>query len=279
MAVVSFWNNSEKETGQTLSAVAVATAMAIEHNYKILLISTGYREKTIENCFWDNSKNEDFASIVQRRQSDISSGMEGLVKILQSSRTSSNIVADYAKVVFRERLDILPSPTSKVMEQYNLISSYYAELVKIADKDYDLIIIDIDKKMKEEYKNAILALSNVIVLTIKQGKEELDRIQKLKQENELFKKNNLIFLAGKYDKYSKYNVKNMTRYLREKTAISAISYNTLFYEASMEGKVADFFLRYKSIQDSSDRNMLFMQETNNTCEKILDKIQETRMRT
>ena len=279
MAVVSFWNNSEKETGQTLSAVAVATDMAIEHNYKILLISTGYREKTIENCFWDNSKNEDFASIVQRRQSDISSGMEGLVKILQSSRTSSNIVADYAKVVFRERLDILPAPTSKVMEQYNLIASYYAELVKIADKDYDLIIIDIDKKMKEEYKNAILALSNVIVLTIKQGKEELDRIQKLKQENELFKKNNLIFLAGKYDKYSKYNVKNMTRYLREKTTISAISYNTLFYEASMEGKVADFFLRYKSIQDSSDRNMLFMQETNNTCEKILDKIQETRMRT
>ena len=48
MAVVSFWNDfNEKETGQTLAYVAVATNMAIEHNYKILLISTGFGEKTV----------------------------------------------------------------------------------------------------------------------------------------------------------------------------------------------------------------------------------------
>lgn len=40
MAIITFWSKSKKETGQTMSAVAVATSMAIEHNYKILLIST-----------------------------------------------------------------------------------------------------------------------------------------------------------------------------------------------------------------------------------------------
>ncbi len=40
MAIITFWSNTEKETGQTMSIAAVAASMAIEHNYKILLIST-----------------------------------------------------------------------------------------------------------------------------------------------------------------------------------------------------------------------------------------------
>ena len=40
MAIITFYSNSKKETAQTMSIAAVATSMAIEHNYKILLIST-----------------------------------------------------------------------------------------------------------------------------------------------------------------------------------------------------------------------------------------------
>ncbi len=40
MAIITFWSNAKKPTGQTMSIAAVATSMAIEHNYKILLIST-----------------------------------------------------------------------------------------------------------------------------------------------------------------------------------------------------------------------------------------------
>ena len=40
MAIVSFWTEDDKETGQTSTAIAVATQMAIQHNKKVLLIST-----------------------------------------------------------------------------------------------------------------------------------------------------------------------------------------------------------------------------------------------
>ena len=53
MAIISFWGNDEKETGQTLSVVAIGTEMAIDHNKKILIISTGYKDKTMEDCFWE----------------------------------------------------------------------------------------------------------------------------------------------------------------------------------------------------------------------------------
>ena len=35
MAIISFWSGEDKQSAQTLSMVAVATYMAIEHNYRI----------------------------------------------------------------------------------------------------------------------------------------------------------------------------------------------------------------------------------------------------
>ena len=54
MSIVTFWNDSREQTGKTLTAVAVATQMAIERNCKILLISTSFQDPTMKNCFWGN---------------------------------------------------------------------------------------------------------------------------------------------------------------------------------------------------------------------------------
>ena len=37
MSVITFINRDRKENGQTFSVAAIATCMAIEHNYKMLL--------------------------------------------------------------------------------------------------------------------------------------------------------------------------------------------------------------------------------------------------
>lgn len=279
MAVVSFWNNNAKETGQTLSAVAVATAMAIEHNYKILLMSTGYNDNVIEHCFWEKEKNNAVTSMFGGVQPSLNSGVEGLIKIIQSNKTSQNIVSNYTKVVFKNRLDVLPAQKTREKEVYDRNSKFYTELVKVASKDYNLVFIDVNKRMNIEDQKSILRESDLVVMTIKQGLDDLNNIIELKKQGELFAKNNILLLAGKYDKYSKYNTKNMTRFLREHNEISAISYNTLYYEATMEGKVADFFLRYRSVEDATDRNMMFMKEANRACENILNKLRELQMRT
>ena len=52
MSIVTFWSNGKEQTGKTLAVAAIGTHMAIEHNYKILIISTGYQDKTLDNCFW-----------------------------------------------------------------------------------------------------------------------------------------------------------------------------------------------------------------------------------
>ena len=51
MSIVTFWNNGKEQNGKTLSVVSIATYMAIEHNYKILVVSTGFNDESLNNCF------------------------------------------------------------------------------------------------------------------------------------------------------------------------------------------------------------------------------------
>ena len=67
MAVVAFWSNEEKETGQSLSMVALTTYMAIEHNYRILEISTGFQDTTVEDSYWDLEKTENLVRNLTNR--------------------------------------------------------------------------------------------------------------------------------------------------------------------------------------------------------------------
>ena len=120
--------------------------------------------------------------------------------------------------------------------------------------------------------------SDAIVLTLKQGLDSMRDIIELRRSDENFQKNNVILLAGKYDKFSRYNVTNMSRELREKRKMLAVPYNTLFFEAASEGAVADFFIKYRGITDQTDRNFIFMQETKRACDEILFKLQELQMR-
>lgn len=278
MSIVSFWSNFKRETGQTLSSVAIATEMAIDHNYKILVIPTGFQDNTIENCFWNPARENNLKMITGMGQASFNNGVEGLIKVIQSNRTSANIVSDYARVVFKNRLDVLPAIKTNNLTDYENTTEFYSKLANIASRDYNLVFIDIDKRMPEQSKKDILEQSDVVVITLKQGLDSIREILELRKDENFAKKNNIILLAGKYDRFSRFNITNMSRELKEKRKISAIPYNTLFFEAASEGTVADFFIKYRTVMDQSDRNYVFIQETKRACDEILFKLQELQMR-
>ena len=84
--------------------------------------------------------------------------------------------------------------------------------------------------------------------------------------------------VGRYDKFSKYNIKNITRFIRQRKDITAIPYNTLFFEATSESKVAELMLKLRRIKED-DRNATFMKEAARMSADILYKLQELQMRT
>ena len=52
MSIVTFLNSSKEESGKTMSIAAIATYMSIEHNYRILIVSTTDAKDSFRRCFW-----------------------------------------------------------------------------------------------------------------------------------------------------------------------------------------------------------------------------------
>lgn len=45
---------------------------------------------------------------------------------------------------------------------YNTITSYYKDVLKFANKEYDLVLVDVDKRISVEDKSAILQVSDAV---------------------------------------------------------------------------------------------------------------------
>lgn len=277
MAIITFKSNDIKETGQTLSMAAIATQLSIEHNYKTLLVSTSFKDKTLENCFWELNK-LNMPAIEGQKQVGVESGIEGLVKVLISNRTSPEIVRNYSKIVLRDRLDVLLAPSTEEYKDYAEIAASYTEILQIARRYYDIILVDLSGKLPEEEANNIVNMSDIVVVNLTQRLKNIDDFIELREQNDFYKRKNIMLLVGRYDSFSKYNIKNMTRYLKERKMINAIPYNTLFFEACSEGKIVDFFLKIKNVTDETDRNYTFLQEVSKAGNDILYKMQELQMK-
>ncbi len=280
MAVITFCSNEIKETGQTLSMAAIASYMAIEHNYKILMISTGFNDLTLENCFWEYNKIRSTGGVLKQDVGTIGlvSGVEGLIKALNTNRTNTEIVRNYSKIVLKNRLDVLLSPNTRLYQEYVEIAKYYTEILQTANKFYDFVFVDLSKRMPPKEVTEILQTSDIIVMNLTQRLRTIDDFIALRENSEFYRRKNIILNIGRYDKFSKYNDKNITKYLREKQQVSVVPYNTLFFEACSEGTVIDLLLKLRSITDDTDRNVMFVKELKNLDNNIIVKMQELQMK-
>lgn len=280
MAIVTFYSNDIKETGQSLSVAAIATHMAIEHNYKILIVSTSFNDLTIENCFWEYNKIRQTSVVKDNNNQSVGleSGIEGLLKVLASNRTSNEIVKNYSRIILKDRLDILLSPVTKSYQEYMEITPNYSNIVTMAARYYDLVLVDLSKKMPKQDIQAVLEVSDVVQVNLVQRLKTINDFIKLREENDFYKKKNVMLLLGRYDRFSKYNNKNITRYMKERKELSVVPYNTLFFEACSEGTIIDFFLRLRNIVDETDKNVTFEKAIAEADSNLIYKLQELQMK-
>ena len=274
MSIVTFWSNGKEETGKTMSIAAISTYMAIEHNYKILVISTTDKSDSIANCFWSRQKKKTNTSLYGVRQGiDTQTGMSGLIRIARSNKITPEVISNYTKVVFKDTLEILLSGNTTGED----LSEFYPEIIDLANQYYDLVFVDLDSNIDEAIERKILNSSNLVVANLSQRLKSIDIFKQIRQENELFKSPKTLILVGRYDKFSKYTSKNISRYIGERNEVLTIPYNTLFFEAAEEAGVPDLFLKVRKI-DKEDRNYLFVQEVKRAAENIQYRLQDLQMR-
>lgn len=274
MSVVTFWSNGKEETGKTLSIVALATYMAIEHNYRILLLSTSLNDKTISNCFWHEEKRRKNLGIFGPNTNiAMESGIEGLAKIIKSNKVSPDIVTNYTKIVFKDRLEVLLGYEGE-KGYFGAISISYPAIIEVAKRYYDIVLVDMDNELDKDIQKEILDASDLVVANLSQRLSSINEFVKTKNNSILLNSSRTLILIGRYDKYSKYTAKNITRYLKEKNIVSTLPYNTLYFEACEEAKVPDLFLRLRNNIDPEDRNAFFINEVKRLSENIMYRLQD-----
>ena len=280
MSVITFWNYKKQETGKTMSLTAIATYMATEYNVKTLIISTTNKKDKIRNCYWKEEKKKVFDLGIfgpNKNALETETGIRGLEKIIRSNKMAPNLVTNYAKVVFKDRLEILLGSEEKSavegeFEGYGKIQESYLEVINAASEYYDRVFIDLDYNVKPEIREQIFKKSDIIVVNLSQGLTCIKDLKENKQKNKLLKSPKTLLLIGRYDKTSKYNIKNVSRFLGEKNLILTVPYNTAFFEAVEEAGVPDMFLNFKRIREQDEN--FFLQEIKRATDNIIYRLQE-----
>lgn len=273
MSIITFISEDIKETGQSISISAIATAMAIEHNYRILLFSTEFIDKTLENCFW-NSNNRRTGLFTKASVMDVSNGLEGLVRTFASNRASAETIKSYTKPVLRDRLDVLQAPKTVDYKEYINISSYFSQIIDVANGAYDIVLVDLSKKIPKQNKEKILNISDLVVVNFNQNMTSINNFLKLKQNNEFYRKSNVLLNIGRYNPNSKYSNKNVARYLKEKNIPMVVPYNILLADECSEGKIIDYFLKVQRMEGYDNKDTYFVKQLRNTTQSLEYKMQE-----
>lgn len=271
MSIITFSNEDKKETGQTLTASAIASLLAIEHNYKILLMATDFNDETMENCFFSPIKKTNinlFNTTRNFSSMDISSGLEGLVRIFASNRASGQIINNYTKPILRDRLDVLLPPKTSDYKEYCNISNYFSQIADVANTVYDIVIVDMCKKIPGSNKNKILNLSDLVVMGITQSYRSINDFLELKLDNEFYTKSNVVLAVEKYNPNSKYTSKNIARYLKERIIPLSVPYNALFSDHCSDGKIIDYLLMTQKLNFEDGKDGFFYKQLKDSVERM-----------
>lgn len=270
MSIITFWNGTKEQCGNTASALALATYMAIERNIKILFVSTSLKDYSVEDSFWIKKKNG-FLSMLGGNPGIISQvGIEGLDRIIRSNKLTPEIITDYSRIVLKNRLELLLGVNSSE-SQYEEIRGKYPSIIGLADKHYDLVVVDLDPKLGPTIQEDILKKSDIIIGMIPQKLKEIEKVVDKIQKNPYIKEK-IMLTIGKYNDKTKYNAKNISRnVLKQKNIINTVPYNSLYFEAMQEGKVIDLFLSFLRLTDM-DRNYEFISEIQRLAEDVKEKI-------
>ena len=274
MPIVTFWNGTGEQCGTTSSCVAFATQLAIEHNMKILLITTSFNDSLIKECFWKQTKSSIFFTKVNHGIEN--AGIEGLNRLIRSNRITPDSITDYTNVVLTGRLEILLGIEGNI-EQFDLVKDKYPQIIDQAGRYYDMVIVDLDNKIGEIAVTEILKKTDIVVALVSQREKNIIKVKNLIEQSDFLKEEKTLITIGNYKSESKYNVKNISRnILKKKSIINTVPYNNLFFDASQEGKIIDLFLRLMSLNEK-DKNYFFVSELKRLYENINIKLRMSKM--
>lgn len=101
-------------------------------------------------------------------RADLATGTTGVAKAILSNKTSPEIIKYYTKTIYKDRLELL-TEDNITQEDYQNQRRTYKEIAKIANRYYNLVLVDISGSPEESITRSILEESDIVVVNLPQN--------------------------------------------------------------------------------------------------------------
>lgn len=233
---IAFWGNMPGRAAVSANIIATATYAALKYNMDIAVMQAKYDLNRIENAFMPMKSmiylKEDFG--YYKRQ-----GIDEVIDGIKMNKEMASL-EDVLVRIKNTSLCYLPSTSEVDREIFDRESEMAADdIYSMLNNTNRITFIDcgvgadfLSRKMIDE---ADLVITNL--------EQDLQAISKKMLENNGFMEK-CLFLVGRYDSDSKYNIRSIRRKFRiDEECIAAIPYNVEFRDSVCEGKTIDFMNR------------------------------------
>jgi len=116
----------KQKHGQSMILASVASTLAINYNYKILMINTKHNNKSLEYAF---EQKNNINAFFTKGKTDLDTGLSGIAKAIMSNKTTPEIITNYTKIILKN-LELL---TDKNLsnEEFEKYIVYLKEIIKL----------------------------------------------------------------------------------------------------------------------------------------------------
>jgi len=165
-------------------------------------------------------------------------------------------------------------------EEYQKQKLAMRNIIKMANKYYDLVFVDLEGSLQDTFITGILEESNLIIPTITQRIQDINKYITLKKKYEIFQKENTLLLLGKYDEQLMCNKKNTERYIKEQINekdVYAIPYSTMYFESCNQGQIIDYIYKFIKTRPGTPQAPL-IEALDKALNRIIEKLREIQMK-
>ena len=269
MPIISFWNPTGiAQVGTTASVCAIANGIAIKHQrYKILLAQTHFNDQKMEGGYFN-------IDVMKRKgnMDDITDvGVDALERLLRSNKITPDSIKIYSKPC-GITLDILYGSFKSDSDSFRRVLETIPFTIDYASQYYDMVFVDLTKGTDVKEVNDILNKSDLIVTTMSQDKEVINKMEEAYSTFKILQDKPTMFVFSRYDRYLRYNCRNIFRQYNfkvDKRDTYTIPYNSDFFDAMNDGQSFSFFVNNMNADVATTRNGYFISEAVKCSEKLL----------
>jgi hypothetical protein len=264
--LIAFWTIAHGQTANTVNTAAVGAMIALNHHLKTLVCHSQFSSSILEKCFIsDRFLEGDTLDTFSDR------GLDAVVRLAKNKKLEPKIMGDYTISLLKDnRLDLLTGTELKDKNIFSNTVEVLQPILECAKGFYDVVAMDVHSGIHNKMTNAILEKADLIIVNLNQNIYLLNDFFNNKKIKDFIMDRNFMINISKYDKRSKYTLKNISRKFGIKDIVS-IPYDVGFMDACNSHLLLDFLIR-NNLSQRKNEQYEFIHQLNLTTKKILERV-------